>query len=95
MTEEQKKPGCPWMVALLVGLPLLYVLSSGPMQTVAFRCHVTHSPDPAGSRAMIAESAVDPGVWWPTFYAPLWWAADQPWGEPLTWYWELFPIRSP
>lgn len=30
MSKEQKKAVWPWIVALVVGLPAVYVLSSGP-----------------------------------------------------------------
>ncbi len=30
MSDDQKKPLWPWTVALLIGLPLVYVLSIGP-----------------------------------------------------------------
>lgn len=30
MSETSRKPAWPWIVALLIGLPVLYVLSFGP-----------------------------------------------------------------
>lgn len=82
--------GRGWGVAALALLPVLYVLSSGPTQTVAFRRHVTHHID---SGRVQARAVTDMGAWWPIVYAPLIWAEDQSWGGPLVWYWKLFPIR--
>ena len=31
MSDDHKKPVWPWIVALLIGLPVLYVLSVGPI----------------------------------------------------------------
>ncbi len=35
MSEGRKKAVWPWLVMVLIGLPVFYVLSSGPMRTVA------------------------------------------------------------
>ena len=92
MSDARKQSVVPWIVATLVAFALLYVLSSGPMITLAWRSRMTiHATTPGGP--VQAETAVDLGQWWPTVYAPLWWASEQAWGEPLNWYWGLFPIR--
>ncbi len=90
--SEERKPLWPWIVAVLVGLPVLYVLSSGPMQTVAFRRYTAHAV--GGSRIGHSLTATKRGDWWPKVYAPLLWAADQSWGKPVKWYWRKFPIRE-
>ena len=93
MNEAPDRPG--WgrgWVAAAVALPFMYLLSSGPMQTVAFRRHVSYITDSRGR--VVAGARIDPGRWWPKVYAPLWRAADESWGRPLEWYWDLFPIRK-
>ena len=40
MSEPQKKPVWPWIVPLLIGLPVLYVVSFGPV------CWLTAGPPP-------------------------------------------------
>src|SRR5262245_26756844 len=87
--------------AVVISMPLLYVLSSGPMQTVAFRRHTTSTPtlNSYGNNSVGTQSTVDLGQWWPIAFAPLLRASEQSWGKPLNWYWRLFPIceasRSP
>jgi hypothetical protein len=91
--SENRKPGMvPWIVVTAAAVPLLYVLSSGPMITLAWRSRTTiHATTPGGP--VQAETAIDPGRWWLKVYGPLWWASEQTWGESLNWYWGLFPIR--
>src|SRR5262245_51428206 len=81
-----------WAIGFAVVLPLLYVLSSGPMLTLAWRSHLTIIPTtPDGPVEALA--TLDQGAWWPTVYAPLWWVSEKSWGAaPLQWYWGLFPI---
>ena len=76
------------IVVAAIALPMLYVLSSGPMLIVAFRHNITNTSDEFGR--FISIDHVDAGVWWPQAYAPLVWVSEQSWGEPLTWYWEQF-----
>ena len=95
MTDERKHPIAPWILAAALALPFLYVLSSGPMQMLAFRSHVTVAPAPAPAGGLAATCEIDVGVWWPIVYAPLLWVSDQEWGEPLLWYWDLFPLPAP
>jgi len=87
--SDERKPFWPWIAALLIGLPVLYLLSSGPMQTVAFQRTETVHP----RTKSVTTSWVKRGRWWPRVYAPLVWASSQPWGAPVTWYWKNFPIR--
>jgi len=83
-----------WTFAIVIGVPALYVLSSGPMQTVAFRSHVLGVAPPAspGSAGLVTSRFVEMGEWWPVVYGPLLWASDQPWGDRLNRYWDLFPF---
>jgi hypothetical protein len=37
--SDDRKPIWPWVVALLIALPVLYVASFGPAQHVRFRLH--------------------------------------------------------
>lgn len=80
-----------WTAVGLAGLFILYVLSSGPMQMVAFKSHQT-TVQP-GNGPVQATVAIDCGAWWPAVYAPLVWASQHAWAEPLFWYWDLFPIQ--
>jgi hypothetical protein len=41
MSDDRKKPLWPWIVALLVGLPVLYVASFGPACWLADRIFMT------------------------------------------------------
>ena len=41
MSEERKKPLWPWIVALLIGLPVLYVASFGPACWISSRAKLT------------------------------------------------------
>lgn len=95
---SNKRPVWTWIVATLFALPLLYVLSSGPLRTVAFRRFSTHSfvgTCTTGTGApLTAGSIVLWGPWWPRIYQPLFWASEQRWGKSLNWYWDLFPIRE-
>ncbi len=93
MSEERKKPAAAFWTTIVVSSILLYVLSSGPMQTLAFRKVTLHFKAPPGS-GPVKVTSFDHGVWWPTIYAPLTWAVDQEWGKPLAWYWSLFPISQ-
>jgi hypothetical protein len=80
------------MAVGLVAVSVLYVLSSGPMQTVAFHRYFIYEVDGNGVHSLIGED--DPGVWWPIAYAPLVWASGESWGWPVKWYWAQFPIQS-
>jgi len=77
MSEKRNQSMVQWIVAAAVALPLLYVLSSGPMQTIAFRRHTSLLSVPGRPGAVIAETAVEMGIWWPRVYAPLWWVSEQ------------------
>lgn len=79
-----------WTAVGLFALSVIYVVSSGPMQSVAFRRHTTVEIDANGKCGVSCEQ--DPGTWWPTAYAPLVWASEESWGEPVNWYWNLFPV---
>src|SRR5258708_2397178 len=53
MSDDRKKPIWPWIVALLIGLPVLYVASFGPA------CWWL-ATTPPGGRTLVA-----PRVYWP------------------------------
>jgi hypothetical protein len=85
-----------WTAVVAVVLPLIYLLSSGPMTIVAFRRHVKHQETvlPDGTTAVTATSETILGTWFYVTYAPLLWASEQSWGDGVFWYWELFPNRG-
>lgn len=91
MTMLMTSRRCQRWVATAMLLSVLYVLSSGPTRMVAFRAE--RATLPAGS-FMFATNAVRVAPWWMTTYRPLFWASQLPWGTPLDWYWNLFPIRD-
>jgi hypothetical protein len=88
MSEEHKPRVWPWIVALLIAMPVLYVLSSGPTRTVAFHESSARTSDTSVSFTFFAADE-----WWLNLYDPLIWVSQQSWGEPLNWYWERFPLR--
>ena len=88
MSEPDKKAVWPWIAALVIGLPVLYVASSGPTRIIAFR-HFNYSSSFYGEFGVI-----DADEWWMTMYAPLELASKQWWGQPVKSYWGLFPIRQ-
>ena len=90
MSDERKKPLWPWMVAVLIVLPLFYVLSSGPMQILA--CHQTEERTPLKGGGVSVIYVDHRGTWWPKVYAPLVWASQGRWGPSIHRYWMLFPI---
>ena len=92
MNTERRRPWWVWAAAIVVGLPVLYVLSSGPMKSATWQQHVFHDKLPDGR--ITARTICDAGIFWTTFYAPLVWSADQTWGESLFWYWDQFPVRG-
>jgi hypothetical protein len=85
MSDKRKSRTWRWIVAALVGLPVLYLLSSGPMHGVAFRNASLVGFDPDGSAVLAPADG-----WWPKAYAPLIWASEQSWGQPLKRYWSIF-----
>ncbi|HEY3967628.1 MAG TPA: hypothetical protein VGM05_23910 [Planctomycetaceae bacterium] len=80
----------------MIVLPLLYVLSSGPLRTMAFHLEITNETTilSDGTEAVQCICSYDSGEWWPIAYAPLVWASDQVWGNSIEVYWHLFPIRA-
>jgi hypothetical protein len=81
-----------WTLSVLVILPTLYVLSSGPMRTVAIHRQGIYSID--GALITEAIGIENSAYQWSMFYAPLTWASQIEQGKPLNWYWDLFPIRD-
>jgi len=82
-----------WTALALAIVPLLYVLSSGPLSMVAFHFRVVHSPTvlPDGSSVVTATSEMDVSRWFPIAYAPMFWASEQVAGDVVFSYWMLFP----
>jgi hypothetical protein len=70
-------------------MPLLYVLSSGPMHGMAFRNASIIGYDPDGT-ILLSE----PDDWWPKVCAPLVWASERSWGNPLKRYWAFIESKS-
>jgi hypothetical protein len=85
-----------WTAVALVLAPVLYVVSSGPMKAAVYWRHVTHESTTLsdGTTGVVSTSEHCYGKWFPIAYAPLLSATEQPWGEPVKWYWSLFPYRS-
>jgi len=87
MSDERKKTGLASRVGIAVIIALLYVLSSGPMRTVALSSHVSH----VGTSPVVATTTTNVG-WHLIVYFPLYLIADQSWGSAIDWYWNLFPV---
>ena len=91
MNDKRKQGWSTWILAAILIL-VLYVLSSGPSQSLALSGQIIASaPDSLGRVGVGIDVAYGP--WWPKICAPLRWGAGQPWGDPLQRYWELFPIQ--
>lgn len=97
MSKERKKLVWPWIVTVMISLPVLYVLSSGPMRMVMMRMK-SEGPVSAsttdGATVEIVEWSYCDGSRWLAFYRPLVWASQRRCGSPLNWYWDLFPVRG-
>jgi hypothetical protein len=92
MSDERKMPAWPWIAAQLVGLPVLYVLSSGPTQRIGV--HPVTRNAFSSLFGTVPITVLERAEWWHKMYAPLWWASHEEWGSPLKTYWDLFPIRE-
>jgi len=84
------------LAAVAVVLPMVYFLSSGPVSAIAFQNHVTHTPVVLanGTSVVQATSEANPGAVFAVAYAPLFWLAEQSWGDRVFSYWELFQNRD-
>lgn len=80
-----------WAAGALAFTSVVYVLSSGPMLIVGFQSEISTAPAtlPDGT-VVVATSETGPGEWFAIAYAPLIWAGEHSFGEPIYWYWELF-----
>jgi len=88
--SDERKSLWPWIVAVLIGLPVLYVLRSGPGRMVACRRYSLNA-------ANEWDICIVTDKWWQTVYAPLRWVSEnseQPCAAILNWYWWKFPIRN-
>jgi hypothetical protein len=92
--NDERKPLWPWIVALLIGLSFVYVMSSGPSQTLACRYRFEYSILGGGFGQPTEQRILDRGRWWPKIFAPLVWAAEKKWGEPVNRYWGRFPVKQ-
>jgi hypothetical protein len=93
MKHQQKRSGRRRILVAAIAIPVLYVLSSGPALSCAFTWHQPTVHDD-GDGDLGVTINLEEGPWWPVVYAPLQWVSEQPWGEWLCWYWELFPISA-
>jgi hypothetical protein len=95
MKHRQKKASRRRIIVAAIALSLIYVLSSGPTQMLAFTWdHARYEDDGDGNFELSVD--VHQGPWWPTVYAPLQWMSEQSWGEWIWSYWQLFRIsRAP
>jgi hypothetical protein len=59
MTDDRKKPIWPWIVSLLIGLPVLYVASFGPA------CWIAADPHPIGHPLRSSTPPRLMTVYWP------------------------------
>ena len=84
------------LAAVAIVLPVIYFLSSGPVSAIAFQRQVTHTPvvRPNATSVVEATSETNPGVLFAVAYAPLFWVAEQSWGDLVFSYWELFQNRD-
>jgi len=97
MVEPERKRRGPigWLVArtrrfwiAVALLPVLYVASFGPMRTVAVRNEFIRWANGNVTLNVVQSDWCQPA------YRPLIWASQQSWGEPLSRYWRLFPVRE-
>jgi hypothetical protein len=65
MSDDRHRPIWPCIVALLIGLPVIYVLSSDPMQSVAFHRRVVVS---TSHMHVERERFLIVGEWWPRVF---------------------------
>lgn len=82
-----------WAAVALALSAMLYVLSSGPMATLAFSTRTVPESvvGPDGTTRVGIDVQVSFGNWFPIAYAPLFWASEHDWGDFIYTYWELFP----
>lgn len=74
-----------WIVVGLTVLAL-YVLTSGPTRMIACRRVTFTGVTSTTTKTTVYEA------WWRQVFDPLRIAAEQPWGEPIRRYWNLFPL---
>ncbi len=90
MSEKPKKRGVRRVVVGALAFFVLNALSRGPTRSLAITCgRATYDYDGSGNVGVCFD--FDYAPWWQTTYAPLQWAAEQSWGDPIMWYWNLFP----
>lgn len=59
MSDERKKPVWPWIAALLIGLPLMYVVSFGPACWVSSRAAIALQVLPTVYRPILMLMKID------------------------------------
>src|SRR5262245_48081878 len=97
MSDDRKKSVWPWIVALLIGLPVLYVASFGPACWITSHANVGAPPIPAVYRPLTW--AMSPDSYTTinrvsTWYAKLgadenweWGPVHDPAGQHVGWMW--------
>ena len=82
MTDDHKKPFWPWIVALLIGLPVLYVASFGPACWITSRANRCASVIGTVYKPMTWAMSSDDETLWRliTWYAEI--------GAPINWHWK-------
>jgi hypothetical protein len=98
MTGDRKKPGVAFWTTMVLSLPVLYVLSFGPMRMVGVHYEMPPPTAKIPGFGFSIEGPTEfdavPSAWYKALYQPLIWACWQPWGTPLVQYKYLFPIRE-
>jgi len=91
--SDERKPVWPWIVALLIGLPVMYVASFGPACWFAATTGVGYRVGP--SRPLI--------LYWPLGWCAETWGWENTIGRTVNWYAKAFlphdgsvglPVRS-
>lgn len=82
-----------WAIGLAVTLPVLYVLSSGPLVFLISSGRLNQSRQvnyEMHDGRVYATEQIGPGPIVQAIYTPVFWMGKQSWGTPLLSYWTLF-----
>jgi hypothetical protein len=91
MDRQRKRRRFLRITIATIAIALLYVLSSGPTQSLAMTVgRTTYDDDGLGNVGVCFD--FDYAPWYQTVYAPLIWVSQQSCGDALIWYWQWFPI---
>ncbi len=91
MSDDRKQPGVAFWSTIVVVTVVLYILSSGPARTLLMR-KSRGTVTIGGLTIALGHVRFLNQEKWEAVYSPLDWAANQWFGAPLEWYWELFPV---